>query len=288
MSLPKKIDLHMHTSVSDGSDSPEEIISHVKCAGIELFSVTDHDAIKGCETITGLLEEGDPRFMTGVEFSCKDGEGQYHILGYGYDPASSPIREAVGEGHAIRMEKLKKRLGFLKDEFGFVFSEEDEAALFALDNPGKPHIGNMMVRYGYAVSKEEAISKYLDRFRAGNAYITPERAISAILDSGGVPVLAHPSYGRGDDLILGSDMDARLRRLISFGLEGVEAFYSGFTEKLQAEILGFAKKYSLFVTAGSDYHGSNKLVRLGDTNLSEGDEYPEGLLRFLDRAGFTA
>ena len=283
ISYPKKIDLHMHTTVSDGTDSPEEIIQRVKAAGIDMFSVTDHDAIKGCIVVRSLLKEAGLSFIPGVEFSCKDENGKYHILGYGYDPQSDAIKEVIDTGHTYRISKLKKRIDFLKKEYGFSFSDEDLSALYKLDNPGKPHIGNLMVKYGYAPSKEIAIQTYVDKFHAGSEYVRPEQAIQGILAAGGVPVLAHPSYGRGDELILSSEMELRLRRLISFGLEGVEAFYSGFTPKLEEEILSFAEKLGLYVTAGSDYHGKNKLVQLGDTNLSSDAPYPTGLKRFLER-----
>lgn len=283
MMTPSGIDLHMHTAVSDGTDQPEAIIAKVKEAGIGLFSVTDHDAFKGCEMIRERLTEADPIFLSGVEFSCKDEAGNYHILGYGFDPAADPIRRVVEMGHGFRMSKLRKRLDFLKKEFDFTFSEADLSALFSLDNPGKPHIGNLMVKYAYAPTKEDAIETYINAFHAGSEYVRPEQAIQGIRDAGGIPVLAHPSYGRGDEFILGKDMDQRLRRLMSFGLQGVEGFYSGFTPKLQEEILAFAERYELYVTAGSDYHGKNKLVRLGDTNLPPFCDYPEGLRRFIDR-----
>lgn len=282
MTYPASIDLHLHTTVSDGTDTPEELIGRVKAAGIGLFSVTDHDALKGCGIVRGLLREGDPAFLTGVEFSCRDEEGKYHILGYGYDLEAEPIRALVAQGHALRMEKLTNRLEFLRTAFGFTFSEADRAALYALDNPGKPHVGNLMVRYGYAATKEEAIQDYLNRFRVRNAYVRPEVAIRAILGSGGVPVLAHPAYGPGDELILGEEMERRLRRLMGYGLQGVEAYYSGFPPKLQREMLDFAERFGLYVTAGSDYHGKNKLVRLGDTNLCGVEDWPAGLRRFLD------
>lgn len=281
MNLPTKIDLHMHTCVSDGTDTPEEIVCRVKEAGLELFSVTDHDAIKGCVAILEILEKDHPAFVPGVEFSCKDEEGQYHILGYGYDPQADAMRKIVEKGHTLRMSKVQKRVEYIQKEFGFSFSEEDLSALYSLDNPGKPHIGNLMVKYGYAPTKEEAINAYINRFHAGSAYVRPEEAIQAIREAGGIPVLAHPSYGRGDDLILGEDMENRLCRLIGYGLMGVEAFYSGFTPKLQKELLDLAEKYHLYITAGSDYHGKNKLVHLGDTNLPSADEYPKGLRRFL-------
>ncbi len=283
MKYPEIIDLHIHTSVSDGTDAPKELIGLVKQAGIGLFSVTDHDAVKGCKTILELLKDGDPAFLPGVEFSCKDEYGQYHILGYGYDINAKPINETVDKGHGFRLSKLQKRFDFLKSEFGFEFSDEDVSAVFALDNPGKPHVGNLMVRYGYAATKEEAIKKYINRFHSIDEYIRPEEAIEAITKSNGIPVLAHPSYGKGDELIQGSEMDGRLRRLMEYGLLGVEAFYSGFSPKLQKEMLDFADKYSLYVTAGSDYHGNNKLVVLADTNLPDVSDYPKGLIAFLKK-----
>ena len=271
----------MHTNVSDGTDTPQEIIRRVKEVGIELFSVTDHDAIKGCKAILKLLKNDDPAFISGVEFSCKDEEGRYHILGYGYDVNAPVIAAIVKKGHSFRMSKLTERLAYLNDEFGFAFSPDDVEALRALDNPGKPHIGNLMVKYGYAHTKEEAINNYINGFNAGNEYVRPEEAINAIIKAGGIPVLAHPCYGRGDELIVSDEMNDRLRRLIGYGLMGVEAFYSRFTPELQKETLDFAEKYNLYVTAGSDYHGNNKPVRLADTNLPDESEYPQGLIRFL-------
>ena len=307
----------MHTTISDGTDTPELLLQNVKKAGIELFSITDHDAIKGAKVMQNLLEETAsetqglvenghgspeqgsllhaagpgtdeqsakaPHFLPGVEFSCKDSLGKYHILGYCYDPDSEPINRVVELGHEYRMNKVQARLDFIKKQYGFGFSEEDLFKLFSLDNPGKPHIGNMMVKYGYAKTKEEAIKEYINRLRIKDAYVKPEEAIRGILGSGGIPVLAHPSYGNGDQLIIGDEMDARLRRLIGFGLQGVEAFYSGFSAKLNAEVLAFAEKYNLYVTAGSDYHGTNKLIAIGDTGLKAGTEYPEGMKRFLER-----
>ena len=281
MKPDEKIDLHMHTTVSDGTDSPEQIVARVREAGITLFSVTDHDAVKAGRIIPPLLAEGDPAFITGAEFSCRDGEGKYHILGYGYDPDAETMRELVETGHRLRIGKVRARLDFLKKEFGFSFPEEDLRRLFELDNPGKPHIANLMVRLGYAENKDQAIREYINRIRFRNEYFRPEQAIGAILGGGGIPVLAHPSYGDGDQLVLGEEMDARLHRLMGFGLQGVEAFYSGFTPRLCREMLSFAERYGLYVTAGSDYHGQNKLIRLGDTGLDSAAEAPEGLTRFL-------
>ncbi|MBO4861307.1 MAG: PHP domain-containing protein [Firmicutes bacterium] len=283
--LPK-IDLHMHTMISDGTDTPEEIILNVKKAGLQLFSITDHDAIKGCRIAANALKEDDPRFIPGVEFSCRDEDGKYHILGYAYDMESDGIKKVVKKGHANRVVKLIARLDFLKEQYGFDFPEEEVDRLFAMDNPGKPHLGNLMVKYGYAKTKEEAIKEYINKRRFGSEYLRPEFAIEGILASGGVPVLAHPSYGSGDEIIVGGEMEERLKKLMAFGLQGLEACYSGFPGKLRSEQLGYAEKYDLYVTAGSDYHGSNKMVELGDTCMHGLEEIPDGMRRFFERIGF--
>ena len=279
---PGKIDLHMHTTVSDGTDNPEEIVIAVKKARLEVFSVTDHDAVKGCIKILDIITPDDPHFICGAEFSAKDEYGKYHILGYGYDPNSDAILELIGRNHRNRLNKAAARIEFLKDKFGFSFPEYEIKKLLSLDNPGKPHIGNLMVKYGYAKTRTDAIKDYINKGKIPSDDIRPEVIIETVLKGGGIPVLAHPFYGNGDQLIIGEDMENRLRYLIGFGLEGVEAFYSGFTGKLIEDMLGLAEKYDLYVTAGSDYHGTNKLISIGDTNLNSSDEMPEGMIRFLE------
>lgn len=280
------IDLHMHSTVSDGTDSPAELLDHVREAGLGLFALTDHDAVRGCRVIRELLREGDPVFLSGAEFSCRDEEGKYHILGYGFDEEAEPIRRLTGTAHGLRMKKVRARLDFLEERFGISFPQEELRQLMALDNPGKPHIAKLLIRHGYAKTIEQAMRDFLNLIRFRSEYLGPEEAIRAILASGGVPVLAHPAYGDGDQLILGAELDARVRRLMDFGLKGLEAYYSGFTPRICRNVLDLAERCGLYVTAGSDYHGKNKLIVLGDTGIVDPDERPAGLERFLhDVAG---
>ena len=279
-----RIDLHMHTVFSDGTDTPETLLPCVREAGLVFFSVTDHDAIGACEAIRALLKPGDPRFLPGVEFSCQDGLGKYHILGYGYDPASDAIGGVVRLGHEYRMEKLGKRLRMLRDRFHIVFPESDERALYALPNPGKPHIARLMVQYGHAGSIRQAFETVLNRLTVPDLYVRPEEAIKGVLGAGGIPVLAHPCFGDGDQLILGQSLNDRVERLMRFGLMGLEGYYSGYTEKLRQEVLALADRHDLYVTAGSDYHGANKMIRLGDVGFPDGDRPVPALLRFIGDA----
>ena len=278
-----KLDLHMHSTVSDGTDSPAQLIEIVAGAGIDIFSLTDHDGVAGCAEIRELLAPGDTTFLTGVEFSCRDEEGKYHILGYGYDPDSPSIRAVVELGHGYRVKKMNVRLDHLRREFGFVFPEEEIEELFALPNPGKPHLANLMIRHGFARTRNEAIGEYIDSLHVKNTlFVRPEEAIRGVLGAGGIPVLAHPCFGDGNDLILGAELERRVDRLIGFGLQGLEAYYSDFSADQRAQVLSIAEKNSLYVTAGSDYHGKNKPISPGETGLDVEEYLPDGLLRFLE------
>lgn len=278
------IDLHTHTTFSDGTDTPEEIYELVKEAGIELFSITDHDAIKAYENFQAAGGNA-PQLITGVEFSCRDKDGKYHILGYNFDCSAARIRNLVEDCHAKRITKLQMRLDYLEKVFGIVFSEEEQTRLFGLDNPGKPHIANLMIQLGIVEKKKQAFESYLDRIQCPEEYISPEDAIQGIIDSGGIPILAHPAYGDGHQLIVGEEMNQRLKHLIEYGLKGVEAFYSGYTTMLCEEMLSFAERYCLYVTAGSDYHGKNKSVVIGDTGPKMIREMPNGMKQFLKTIG---
>ncbi len=279
-----KLDLHMHSTMSDGTDTPEELLKKVKAAGISIFAATDHDVVATPALLRKFLKDDDPKLIVGAEFSCKDEQGKYHILGYGFDPSAPELEEIVERCHRIRTGKVDARVEILKTEFGISLPEDRVAKIRALQNPGKPHLAMLMLELGYVKTIAEAFEDYLDQIHVpAGPLVRPEQAIRAILAGGGVPVLAHPFYGSGNELILGEEMENRLRRLLEFGLQGVEAYYSGFTEKLRAQMLALAERYRLYVTAGSDYHGTNKLVKLGDTGLNAGDEYPEGLVNFLRR-----
>ena len=283
----RNLDVHMHSTESDGTNSPEEFPDLIEKAGICIFSITDHDATDGAirveEMLAGKGAEPGVLFTKGVEFSCRDDQGKYHILGYGYDIGKPFVQETVDKAHALRMSKVTGRLDFLKDEFGFRFYEEDKACLLALPNPGKPHIGNLMAEYGYAPNKDVAITDYINLYKEPNAYLSPQDAIDAITASGGIPVLAHPHFGNGSQRIYGKDLEDRLERLTAMGIQGVEAFYSGFSRDLISHTLSLAQKHNLYVTAGSDYHGANKTVPLGHTNFTDSWDMPHGMIGFLER-----
>ena len=264
-----KIDLHLHSTISDGTDTPEEILQLIRKNRIDVFSITDHDSIDACRRVRQILSDDDPAFINGVEFSCKDDGGKYHILGYGYDPEGEMICSLAEKTHRMRMEKARGRLQVLKEKYGYSFSEDDREKLLSLDNPGKPHIGNLMAQYGYASSKDEAIEKVLNHIHVHTGSITPEEAIRSIKESSGTAILAHPPFGNGSQFITGELLEERVQRLKDLGLDGLETWYSGYDIRLRKELKRIADRYDLLATAGSDYHGSNKTVKIGDTGLAD-------------------
>ena len=278
----RKMDLHMHTTISDGTDTPEQLLAYLRETDIPLFSVTDHDSIKACGIIRDHLRKGDPHFIAGAEFSCKDEDGQYHILGYGFDPEERSIQKLMEISHNNRIRKTRARLSCLEKEYNITFPDEEVKKLYALDNPGKPHIGNLMAKYGYAPTKDAAISTILNKIHTLIEYLRPEETIIGILDAGGIPVLAHPFFGSGEQLIIGEKMEERLKKLVGYGLKGVEAFYSVFSGDQIKEMLSLGEQYDLYVTAGSDYHGRNKKTIPGVTGMDSVEEIPAGLKRFLE------
>ena len=262
-----RADLHIHTLYSDGTDTAEKLLETVKAVGLDLFSITDHDTFKGCTRMMRILKSTDPCFIPGIEFSCKSADGRkYHILGYAFRMKGSEVEKLSELCHSLRIEKAHNRLDFLKNKFHFEFSPEETERLFSLDNPGKPHIGKMMVSHGYAQSISEAIDRYISEYHGGERTVTPEEAIFAINASGGIPVLAHGPFGDGDQLLDKKELVRRADMLTAAGLKGMECFYSGFSNGQESFMLELCKKYSLLSTAGSDYHGENKAISIGNVS----------------------
>lgn len=260
-------DLHLHSCFSDGSDTPESLLAAVKNAGVDIFSMTDHDTMDGCAAMRSLLKEGDPFFINGVEFSCRDESGKYHILGYDYDETQSAIIDAVSLTHLARRQKMYHRFDYLEG-LGYTFTEEEKRTVTTLENPGKPHFVALLMKKGYISSKAEGF-ELMGGYHGKAVYLTPEQAIFAILFAGGIPVLAHGILADGSKNLTEEETEARVLRLKAAGLLGLECFYSGYTPEQKAIMLKLAQKHELLITAGSDYHGQNKPIHVGDTNAPE-------------------
>jgi predicted metal-dependent phosphoesterase TrpH len=199
------------------------------------------------------------------------------VLGYGFDADQPAIRETVAYAHHSRILKMQNRFGYLRERYGFTFTPEERAELMGLKNPGKPHFAAMLLKKGYVKTKDEGFEVF-SGYRDTEPTLLPEDAISAILHSGGIPVLAHGILADGSGELTEEEIAARVERFRAAGLMGLECYYSAFTPRQREIMLALAEKFSLLVTAGSDYHGTNKTVHLGQT----GGPDPRRLRDFYD------
>ena len=278
----KSVDLHLHSVHSDGTDTVPALLDAAEHAGIDLFSLTDHDNIDGCSEIAQLIGSTQLTFTPGIEFSCRDSVGRCHILGYAFSLGSSPVADCANERRQLRRSKTLSRLRYIKDNLGFEPTEEEFSALMSLPCPGKPHIARLLADHGYADSIADAIDRYIPHIPDSDA-LSPERAVEIILASGGIPVLAHGILGGGGDRLTEEELDSRVRRLTDAGLQGMECFYSGYTPQLEALSMRIAEHYSLMPTAGSDYHGSIKPIPIGKVSKRSTDDLRQYLEPIISR-----
>lgn len=265
------VDLHIHTTASDGTDRPSEVVKKAQSLGIDIIAVTDHDTVMGISEARAALPP-EMSLICGIEMSCAvRGEGGFrcHILGYGIDPLSPYITETVELGLKLRRAKLGSRIEYLRSEFGIEMNGEELEWLYSLNAPAKLHIAELLVGRGYAANNAEAIKKYLNFPHTPDERIDASVAISAIKKSGGVPVFAHPLGGEGDVHLTMGEISGRVSRLYGMGILGMECFYSRYTKEESELLCREAGSYGLLISAGSDYHGENKTVKLGSVCSEE-------------------
>lgn len=277
--MSSKNDLHMHSAASDGTDAPTQLAENAKAAGIQIFALTDHDTVAGAEQLAGCLPAG-VTFIPGIEFSCRMASGKCHILGYQCETSHPAFQDALSQGAALRRAKLEKRLDFLREQ-GMAFPEEELLALRQFPSVGKPHLGNLMVKYGYAPDLRTAITGIINRCATRSSRIPAEIAVKAILASGGIPVWAHPLGGEGEKEITPAQFVGMLDELSGYGLQGMECWYSMYPWDTCEKLAGKAKECGLLISGGSDYHGTNKKVPLGTLN-AEGRAVPPDRITLLD------
>lgn len=271
------IDLHMHTTASDGTDTPEGLAKKAMEAGIRIFAVTDHDTTQGADALKDRVPDGMV-FIPGIEFSCRAQAGKCHILGYHCDTQNAVFRAAVDEGKALRKAKLDRRLAYLRDEKGIVFPPEALDGLARLSSVGRPHLASLLISCGYASDRQQAME--MADCPSGNSRIPARTAVLAILASGGVPVWAHPMGGEGERPVSREQFGQMLKELTGYGLKGLECYYSRYPMEVCRQLAEIAEERGLLVSGGSDYHGGNKTVRMGSLN-ADGEPVGAELLTVL-------
>lgn len=257
-----KIDLHIHSSYSDGSDSLKELVEKVQKAGIIKFSLTDHDTIDGNLEIVNIIPE-EIEFINGVELTCKARGINCHILGYDYNLFDTGLRGLISEGKILRKKKLETRIDYLKTVWQIELTQEELEWLYSRRSVVKTHVANILVKRGVAKDNLSAMEKYLDDCKTPNSRFDGERAIQIIKNAGGIPVWAHPLGGEGEAHLSEKDFLVKLEIMKECGIEGLECHYARYNENEINFLLKCAKENDLKITGGSDYHGKNKNIPLG-------------------------
>lgn len=282
------IDLHTHSTVSDGTDTPEELVAAAAAAGIDVLALTDHDTTGGWSRAAAVLPAG-MRLVRGAEFSCVSPTGRpetpgdratvsVHLLGYLFDPEHPAIvaeqERLVGE----RVERLRKMARNVAADY----PQLDADRVFDLvpegTTPGRPHLGQALMRAGVVGSVNEAFAEIL---KTGSKYYEPktdtpvERAVKMIVDAGGVPVFAH-ALARKRGRVIETSVLADLAKL---GLAGVEVDHPDHAPEDRALLRGVAAELGLVATGSSDYHGTNK-----STPIAAESTASDALEDLVDRA----
>lgn len=245
-----QVDLHIHSSVSDGRFSPDEIVRKSAEAGLTLVSITDHDnvdgvapALEAARSFPGLM------VIPGVEISADAVDEEVHILGYFIDYTCPELLATLETSRDSRQKRAEKMVAKL-NELGLPLDWRRVQEIAGTGSIGRPHIAQALLEKGYVATLKEAFDKYIAH--GGPAYIerekvNPAEAVAVIVNAGGLPVLAHP-------LII-KNPEAMITRLKEVGLAGIEVYYGDYKPEDTRKLAGLADKYSLIATAGSDYHG---------------------------------
>lgn len=251
-------DLHVHTTASDGMDSPREVVARAASLGLGALAIADHDTVDGIEP---AMEEGKRRridVLAAVELGTEHGGREVHMLGYLVDVRSGEFLERLAFFRGARLERAVRMVDKLRN-LGFPITYERVAGLAGFGTVGRVHIARAMIETGGVKSVEEAFNLYIGEGRPGyepRTKCTPAEAVRIIRGAGGVPVLAHPGLSGAGELI---------PDLITVGLQGVEVYHPGHSQELSRYYLELSRRYGILATGGSDYHGedSKKHNRLG-------------------------
>ena len=261
-----KFDLHLHSNCSDGSDSVLELARKIIDNKLEIAALTDHDTVAGIREIKSLLPN-NIKFIPGIELTSRAKGIKCHILGYNIDENNPKLLDLIEKGKILRKTKLETRIKYLKDVWKIELTKEELDWLYARKSVVKTHVANILVNRELAKDNIEAMKKYLDGCKTGNSRFDGEEAIQTIKNAGGIPVWAHPLGGEGEEHLTKDEFLSRLETMKNCGIQGLECFYSRYSDEEIAFLRECANQNGLFITGGSDYHGTNKDVLFCQLNI---------------------
>lgn len=270
------IDLHAHSSVSDGTETPAQLMRAAAAAGLGTIALTDHDSTAGWSEAADAARGEGLTFIPGMEFSTRVQYASVHLLAYLFDPTDAAIvaeTARVRQARLTRAEQMVARIGA-----DFALTWDDVVAQTTPDaTVGRPHIADALVARGHALTRSEAFAGIL-HWRAGyyQPHYAPDpvRAVELVRAAGGVPVIAHPATRGVSDVV----PEERLARLTEAGLFGLELEHRENKPEAKARLYELAAKFGLAVTGSSDYHGEGKPNRLGENTTA-----PDVLERIIEQ-----
>lgn len=257
------IDLHTHSTASDGTLAPAQVAAAAAEAGLAAVALTDHDTTQGLAEFLTAAAPGGPELVPGVELSVdRPGGGSLHLVGLWVDPEEPRFKEGLERVQNARLERNPKIAARLR-ELGLDVSLEEVAAAAGGGQVGRPHFAQVLVDKGMVGGPGEAFGRYLKR--GAPAYVekqrlTPEQAMELIRGAGGISVLAHPGLLE----LHPAALEKLAARLMEQGLTAIEAYYSEHNPAQERSLKEMAARLGLAVSGGSDFHGFNKPgIRLG-------------------------
>ena len=250
------IDLHLHTTASDGRLTPAELVARASAAGLTTISVTDHDTVAAINEVVEVAKGVNMRVVSGIEITAVDDGRDVHMLGYFFDPSSASLAAVLEKQRALRVSRVRE-IGAKLATLGMVVDVESvllAAAARPGSSVGRPQVARELVRAGYVTSVQDAFEKWLATGRP--AFIprtgpSPAAIVDAIHQAGGVASMAHPAVTRRDELI---------GPLVDSGMDAIEVYHSDHTREDQQQYQLIAHRYGVLVSGGSDFHGEDPVM----------------------------
>ena len=262
-----RIDLHTHSNVSDGTETPAQLIAAAVEAGLDVVALTDHDQTTGWDQARAAAAHLGIGFVPGMEITCQDANGiSVHLLCYLQDPTYKPLLDELAISRNSRIVRAQRIVERLAEDYPInwdLVSEHCQPGATV----GRPHIADALVAAGVVAHRNDAFANMLSsrsRYYVSHPAIAPAQAVRLVRAAGGVPVFAHPKASLRGRVV----PDATFHDMIEAGLGGLEINHRDNTEQGKKELLAMAKEFDLIITGSSDYHGTGKLNRLGE-NLTE-------------------
>ena len=251
----KFADLHLHTLFSDGTFTPEELVTRAQKAGLACIALTDHDTVEGCERAAAACTAVQMDFIAGAELTAEHEDTEVHVLGYFLDRKNKVLLERISKFQAVRQNRIREMVAAL-NRLGIPLQAEVVFALANCKSPGRPHVARALVKEKLIDSLDEAFEKYLKKGRTAwvpKTKMSALEGVELIHQAGGLAVMAHPGLNRTDEII---------PDLVAAGLDGIECFHTKHSTVMAERYLEIAEKHDLLVTGGSDCHGFSKKAPL--------------------------